>query len=390
MMPRNTRRRTTSVIKSSIVFSLLLSSSCLSEGDGSAGSPEPPVWSVGFEPVTTIGKVEGEAEYLFSRIGPAALLPGGRIVVADLDEAAIRLFAEDGSFETAFGRRGEGPGEFSYISRIQFTPPDTIVVHDSRLYRLAKFLPSGSLVSTLQLQAEDGFPEVFMGEFSSGELGYAWILQGNRGDGRITPDQMQIGRFGEDGRLSSLLGTEEGMRRAGSPLAFSPHLHTGLIGDSVFLTNGRLPEIEVWDRDGALVRTIHVPVPEVDPEDAWRALEEVVRARGNDLALGLLETQPREEAIPWISMMLVDDQDRLWVKGYDPSTDSHYLMDERCRGGEWWIMDPDGTVIATIHLPDGFLLLDIRENRLLGKTRDPLGVEQIRVYPFVPSDSRAG
>ena len=114
------------------------------------------------------------------------------------------------------------------------------------------------------------------------------------------------------------------------------------------------------------------------------ALEEVVRAGGDELALGLLETQPREEAIPWISMMLVDDQDRLWVKRYDPRTDSHYLMGDRCRGGEWWILESDGTVTATIVLPEGFLLLDVRGDRLLGNTRDPLGVEQLRVHGFSP------
>jgi hypothetical protein len=367
---------------------LLLLLSCSAGDDGSVTSKEPAVWSVSSEPVTTIGEVEGQAEYLFSRIGPAALLPDGRIAVADMDEAAIRLFSQDGTFDLAFGRRGQGPGEFSHISRIEVAPPDTIVVHDSDLYRLAKFLPSGSLVSTLQLQAEDGFPEVFLGTYSTGELGYVWIIQGNRGDARITPDLMQFGKFGEDGRLSNLLGTEEGMRRERSPLAFSPHLYAELIADSVFLTNGQLPEIKVWDPQGVQVRTIHVPVPQVDPTEAWTELEEVVRAHGNGLALGLLESQPREEGIPWISMMLVDDQDRLWVKRYDPRTDSHYMMEDRGRGGEWWVLESDGTVVATIELPDGFLLLDIRGNQVLGKIRDSLDVEQIQVYEFGPSMRR--
>ncbi len=389
IMPSKTKRQFAAAIPRPLVFVLPLVLSCSAGGDGSVGSLGPAFWSVGSEPVITIGEVEGQAEYLFSRIGPAALLPDGRIAVADMDEAAIRLFSPDGSFDLAFGRRGQGPGEFSYISGIKVVPPDTIVVHDSRLYRLAKFLPSGSLVSTLQLQAEGGFPEVFLGEYSTGDLGYVWIIQGNRGDARITPDVMQFGRFGENGRLSSLLGTEQGMRRERSPLAFSPHLYAELIGDSVFLTNGQLPEIKVWDPQGVLVRTIHVPVPQVDPTEAWTELEEVVRARGNGLALGLLETQPREEAIPWISMMLVDDQDRLWVKRYDPRTDSHYMMEDRCSGGEWWVLESDGTVVATIELPKGFLLLDIRGNQVLGKIRDTLGVEQVRVYEFAPSMRRA-
>jgi len=50
--------------------------------------------------------------------GGAALIPDGRIAVADNGAATIRIFRPDGSFERELGRRGEGPGEFAYLSSI--------------------------------------------------------------------------------------------------------------------------------------------------------------------------------------------------------------------------------------------------------------------------------
>ena len=91
---------------------------------------------------------------------------------------------------------------------------------------------------------------------------------------------------------------------------------------------------------------------------------------GISIELQWFEGQPRDVALPRISMMLMDDRDRLWVKKYDPSTDSHLIGPSRCRGGEWLIMETSGEVVATIDLPEGFLLLDVRGDRLLGKVQD--------------------
>jgi hypothetical protein len=43
-------------------------------------------------------------------------------------------------------------------------------------------------------------------------------------------------------------------------------------------------------------------------------------------------------------------------------------------------LETSGAIVASVHLPDGFLLLDIGKDRLLGKVRDGLGVETLQVY----------
>lgn len=366
------------------LLSLLLLS-CSGTGEDAGLSPGPAVWTVAAEPQAVVGETDGEPEYLFSQIAAAALLPGGGIAVADRHAASVRLYSPDGSFLRELGRRGEGPGEFANIRRVVVHPPDTILVHDSRLYRLTTFLTSGELVSTLSLQAGDGFPEVYLGGFSTGERAFAWIKQALVDFTRVSPDVMQLGKFGTDGRLTSLLGTETGMVRLTSPIPFSPQLHAEMIGDSIFLTNGLLPEIKVWDPQGELARTILLPFPVFDPAEAWAELEAAVQAHGTDFARQQLETQPREGDIPHISMMMVDDRDRLWVKRYDPGTDSHLFAD-RCTGGEWTIIETSGAVVATMAIPDGLLLLDVRGGQVLGRTTDELGVQRVVVYDIVELD----
>lgn len=48
--------------------------------------------------------------------------------------------------------------------------------------------------------------------------------------------------------------------------------------------------------------------------------------------------------------------------------------------GVWVVVEPDGTVAATITLPEGLVLSDVRGDRLTGVTRDELEVERVVVY----------
>lgn len=307
--------------------------SCSEPGGGNTEPSLPSVWSVESQPQATIGQLSGDAPYLFSRMGPAVLLPDGRIVVSDNGDPVIRVFRPDGSFDHEFGGRGEGPGEFANIFRIVVVPPDTLVIHDPRLLRLTTYSASGTLLSTLPLRAEGGRPEVYLGKFSTGELGFSWIRAAQRDMGQVSPDMMDFGRFDPSGHLTGILGSETGMRRKGSPVAFSPHLYADLIGDSIVLTNGILPEVQVWDADGTSVRSIPIPVPEVDESSAWQELEEELLIRNNQMELSALQRDPREEGVPAIGMMLVDDQDRVWVKAFNPRTDNHLLFGDRGLGG---------------------------------------------------------
>lgn len=359
-------------------------------GDSRGGPPGAALWTVGPEPAVTIGEVEGDAPYLFSGIRAAAILPGGGIAVADGGTSTVRIFSPDGTFVTELGRQGKGPGEFMRISRLVVAPPDTLVVYDSGLFRVSRFLLSGSFLSSVEIQAQDGYPELYLGRFSDGDFCLGWLRQKPLPDEAISTDEMRFARFGGDGRMSDSIGTTTGMRRMVdrdnpglTPLAFSPHLYAALVGDSILLTNGVRPEIEVWDAHGNVARTIPVPAPEVDPSEAWAALEQELQAHGNSYERQWFQGQPRDVPIPRISMMFVDDQARIWVKEFAPLTDNHIRMTGYLEGGRWLVMDMDGTVAATVELPAGFRIRDVRGNEVLGTVRDDVGVERVQAYHIV-------
>jgi len=360
---------------------LLAALSCVGEPEGASSPSEPAEWTVASEPMVTIGQVEGDDPYLFTSIRTAAFLPDHGIAVVDGRPGGIRLFSPDGGFLRELGREGEGPGEFARPRQIALVPPDTLEIYDSNLYRLTRYLTSGPLLSTLPLQAEDGMPELYLGRFSTGELAFAWIIQGDRDWSQLTADPMQLGRFDAGGRMVASMGTAEGILRSASGVyALSPYLYAELIGDSLFLTDGAKPGIQVRDRQGMVVDTLTVPVPVLDLPEAWADLEAEIAARGSDTEQGWLEGQPAGGAgVPVLSRFLVDHQDRLWVKAYDPATDNLLLMSGRLRGGTWWVLTTAGEVLATMEIPDDFTLLDVQADRALGKTVDALGVERLEV-----------
>lgn len=371
---------------SAAMLALFVGAACGESAADGGIDPPPETWSVGPEPVVSIGQTQGDAAYLFTRVAGVRLLPDHRIVVADRGSSTLRIYGPDGGFEREMGGEGEGPGEFRYLSHLRVTPPDTIEAYDSDLYRLTRFLVTGALVSTLQMEPETGFPEMYMGTFRNGQHAVAWIDQVAVREGVITPDEMVLGRFDADGRAVDAFARMPGMRRLRSPLPFSPHLVTAKIGDTVYYTDGLGGTLRAADPVAGLAWEVPVPTPARDPEAAFaelagklaaadaRRLEEVRQVRGTD-------------TIPAFADMLAAPDARLWLKRYRPATDSHWLGRPR-NGGEWLVVEPGGDVIAGVTLPADFRLMDVRGGRLAGVARDELGVERVQVYALVAGGMR--
>lgn len=82
----------------------------------------------------------------FGAVMGLSVRPGGGVAIADRDAPMIRLFAADGSLETAFGRHGEGPGEIRRIESVAATAAATFVASDYMARALTEFDEEGSLV----------------------------------------------------------------------------------------------------------------------------------------------------------------------------------------------------------------------------------------------------
>ena len=69
-------------------------------------------WQVSLEPTVSIGTIAGGDDFQLHHVGDALRLPDGRIVVANAGSHQLLVFDEAGSYLEAWGRRGEGPGDF--------------------------------------------------------------------------------------------------------------------------------------------------------------------------------------------------------------------------------------------------------------------------------------
>lgn len=112
-------------------------------------------WEVAAEPSLSIGVVEGDERYQMHQVVGAAQLPDGRIAVMNAGSAELRIYAPDGTFISAHGRPGEGPGEFRSASRLHLIG-DTIIIYDSRLQRLSLHDVSGSFLENRPLRPVAG------------------------------------------------------------------------------------------------------------------------------------------------------------------------------------------------------------------------------------------
>jgi hypothetical protein len=339
----------------------------------------PPVWVVGREAVLTVGEAEGDPHFLFSGVSGVRLLPEGGLVVGDRGSGTIRLYHADGSFRTQMGGLGQGPGEFASLRTVLVAAPDTLVAYDSEAYRVTRFLTSGELLGTVPIQATGGFPEVYLGQIPSGDHVIAWIKQIPRDRTAVTTDTMEVERFGPDGRLVASVLTAQGMRRRGSPIAFSPHFLAARIQDTLFVVDGFSGTITVWSVTGEPARRIQVPAQPEAQANAHRLLEQRLLSLSDTFSLRLFRQSSDVDSIPTLSDMLTDEDGRLWVKHYAPATDSHLVGRDRS-GGTWFVLDAAGTVIAVVTMPNGVRLMDARGDRVAGLSRDSLGVERAVVY----------
>ena len=352
-------------------------SGCGADRNGGPGSEAIPTWTVQSSPRVSIGAVDGASAYILSHVEAVRLLADNRIVVADRSSGTLRVYGADGQFGHQMGGLGEGPGEFSWLGEAYVWPPDTLVAYDADLFRLTQYLVSGDLISTSTFRVPDGYADLYLGRYSSGAYGVAWIKQVPFDRTRLSADVMRVARLDVDGTVA-VLGEQSGMRRLGSPTPFSPSFVGVMVGDTVFQTDGLDGWITAIGPRGDTVRTFSVAGDPIPVAEAYRQLESALDSAD---AQRLMQVQghPGLDTVPTVSDLLVDGQGRLWVKLYAPETDSHWVLRKRS-GGEWLVLETDGTLVAHVMMPPGFRLMDIRGRLLAGVMYDDLGVEKVQVY----------
>lgn len=373
----------------------LVATALVASGVGAeAGAQE---WRVSPEPMFTVGQLDGPPEAMFTRIAGAVRLPDGRYAVADQGELRITVYDTNGRLLSVFGREGEGPGEFGFVSGIWSAGGDTIGVWDSSLRRITWFRPDGTVVRTAKpTQGRRPAPgglslDGFAGTLPRGGLAFVWIGFGERRPDGLIPDRMAFGRFDRDFANAAIVGEATGMHRVyregrgGGPYPFSPFPWTATVGDTLVYTDGLDGMLHFFPPDGS-TRTVTVPGPSLSLDAGWRALDAALEdtdvmpihreiVRMTDRSIG---------EVPRHSRMFTDEAGRIWLKSYDPSTDVLMLRPSPLlAGGEWTVVDTRGGVLARVAMPAGVAPITVDGDLVLAVARDELDVERFVVYRLV-------
>ncbi len=370
---------------------ILLAAAC-GGGDGSADSgvlPDVPTFEGTID--LEIGEFEGDDPYLFTYIGHVATDEQGRIIVADTRTSEIRVFEPDGRFAYRFGGPGEGPGELTDPSFLEFGPDDGLWVRESTRFSAFSLDSAGAEFQRVVRSPNVGMVGV-MGPFTfdpDGQLvavGSLFDGEGSRqvrlrlnADGRV--DTLHLAAAERQSAGQTTVPVERGPFRGISYLhqPFGPrwihaHARGGAWAEAVtseYSINYHAPDGTV-----SLIEGPSFPGPPLSADDREQAqtrmAREVDRAGIVEHPFGIPERKPP------LAGMFFDRHDRLWIEKTPASGATMREADVY-----------DGTTLtATYRWPrriQDYPAPWATESLLYGVTADSLGVQRVARVRFAPA-----
>ncbi len=358
-------------------------------------NPRPPSgsrldWRVGAEPAVSIGAREGEGPYMLHRARDALTLPDGRIVVANAGSGELRVFDASGVHAATWGRRGEGPGEFSPLVGVHRWRGDSLLALYSHRNRLLVLDSEGGVGRAFTLTRDDSFFLVEAVLPVGAVLSSDFVGRGGLSDGLSRTEETYRVRDAE-GDMLSLLGSFPGTEWFSvwnGPSGWSleiPHSHrvsTFAWGNQVAVAPNDTYEIRVFGLDGTLTRIVrrhHDLVASTEAHMDAEIEDRVARSPEEERAERRRELRedfqgiPLPETFPAFAAATTDLVDHLWVR-------EHELPGEGGADPVWTVFDPSGRVLGFVETPAGLDIYEIGEDHLLGLATDDLGVEYIQVW----------
>lgn len=318
------------------------------------------------ETVVVVGRDSDQPEYLFHRIRDGILTDDG-FWIANGGSNEIRFYSSDGSFRSALGGPGDGPGEFRSLARIFLLEPDSLLAFDAG-GRVTVFGPESQVVQTFDVPwLRDGLQATEYVRIGARE--FAALVKTPR-----DPREHVDGTLRDTVELILTNAGARGYRRTGVLLpdrwwtfrrrpgvGFTsesppdgPSALLATLGPNLVTSTSERPELRVWDADA------FDPAPP-DPTPP------------SDGAVELEQGQPGDNAPRAIDQLVGADDGGLWIG-------LHAAGEDAVR--RWiWIdrIDRDSGIAACLDLPKGDWLLDARGNQLLVRTADSLGNQSVQV-----------
>jgi len=342
------------------------------------------------DPKTSIGVATGAPEYQLFVVTGVIQLSDGRIAVANSGSAEVRFFDQNGSFLSAFGSRGDGPGEFRTLYEVWASPGDTLWVGNLHPFEFLVFAPSGEWVRTVRLDfPQSGGQPQATAVLDKGRTVLLYPgLSGTSLD--FEPVDAAVTVFDSEGGAASRVGTfdygvwglvspREPMHErdlARVPRYLDSFARMAARGDRIVVAEGGTPELAVYvARDQVeLERKIRF---EVRDQAVTRQDLSLAADRRRDFLEGIdredVSRIPVAERVPALVDLRVGRDGRIWVREF-PRLDMP--------NQSWLAFSPDGRLECRLSMPPFKYVFEFGSEDVLVHDEDQLGVERVFKYGF--------
>lgn len=360
-------------------------------------SPVEAQWTLG-PPDLVLGEATGVS--FVNVVGVAAR--DDHIYVADAGLAEIHAFdMGTGEHLASTGRFGEGPGEFRGLAWIGDCGGDSIFASDNVLYRVSVYSWSLDHLRTFRLEPSAERLVTGIQCAGSGLLAISQLADSELTSSAPMPtigetyrSMFEVALFDQEGAIRHAIGPFAGGERYRSPGAL-PDRYNDLP-----LLWGRHPVLgaaewgfvlgtnEDWsllrynlDGGGEAVDTLRLAENRVAVSESDRAAyiqRRVQRSedagRPTEPTRRYWEEYPYPTLFPAYTKIVALPDGFVWVEGFA----APYLG----QTAKWKVFAPDGTLTATLDVPERFQLLWVGETHAAGIATDALDVQTVEVRPI--------
>jgi hypothetical protein len=333
----------------------------------------------------------------FSRIGPVAVGPDGRIYVSEFQDRTVRIYDADGNLERVIGGPGQGPGELQAISNVGILG-DTLWVVDPQGARITFFTPAGELIgTTVASRFNQGVPgqQVLLLHPTYLRADRRWLSEASIGvpiaglsivvpelllldAAASSADTLRLVRFVIPALAVNVAGVSIAGKHAlqddtlfvngrertvvvARPVALSAAesaftvVGTDVTGDTVFARDFAYHPVAV--DDGYVSRTTS-------------AIAERAQGRSSEGQIEAALRMMLPSFHPPVSSARIGQDGAVWLQREDDGSEDHRYL----------ILEPDGEVRGVVRLPRNTVLAWTGTDQIVGVETDALGVPWLVSY----------
>ena len=396
--------------RSGLLRRVLLISLALCSPDRASGQAADPFDAATLPRIQTadllrLGGYDDRPAFTFSSVPAGAVLSDQEVALVDRQANEVRVFDLRGNHVRTFGGRGDGPGEFKFLSALQPLPDHHLAAWDLETKRVTVFDSDGRHIRTMTIQGSPmalGWTE-FVGAFPDESV----VLRSdpsvmalrNEPDGYRSESTSFVRYFhGEDrpDTLCVLQGPEKYLYHEGRSWDLEDRLFerevVGAVVDDALLcgTTDRLdlrrvsmsgaeglhlafdrPDRAIWDAEVELERERLIKEAKERQERRARAMAQALGASAGSgsVELDRLSKKQAYPTRPAFRSIRAGSDEALWVEDYPSPADSHVR----------WILLRGGVPVGWLETGADETVLGFGHGLMLKRVQDELGVQTVVV-----------